>query len=85
MTLSDTLYAIHGTNEPESIGKDESLGCIRMLKEDLEELFDMAPKGTKVTITQGELPEELMRSANPFSLPVLAEETNPNKLYAWLN
>jgi lipoprotein-anchoring transpeptidase ErfK/SrfK len=37
MTLSDSLYAIHGTNKPSSIGLDESQGCIRMQKEDIEE------------------------------------------------
>ncbi|WP_230632843.1 L,D-transpeptidase [Paenibacillus athensensis] len=55
MTLSDTLYAIHGTNKPSSIGKDESHGCIRMLQADVEELYDMAPQGTKVTIGKGTL------------------------------
>ncbi|GJM84202.1 hypothetical protein HMSSN139_66980 [Paenibacillus sp. HMSSN-139] len=53
MQLSDTNYAIHGTNEPDSIGKDESLGCIRMGKKDVEELFDLVPKGTKVKIGKG--------------------------------
>ncbi|MFS0837622.1 L,D-transpeptidase [Paenibacillus sp. 1P03SA] len=60
MTLSDTDYAIHGTRHPSSIGKDESLGCIRMKQEDVEELFDMAPKGTKVTIGSGLLPAGLV-------------------------
>ena len=36
----DTLYRIHGTTEPESIGKSVSSGCIRMLNEDVAELFD---------------------------------------------
>ena len=35
----DTLYRIHGTNEPQSIGKAMSSGCIRMLNENVEELF----------------------------------------------
>ncbi|KIL36953.1 hypothetical protein SD71_04370 [Cohnella kolymensis] len=41
LALSDSRYAIHGTDEPDSIGTDESLGCIRMLQEDLEELYDL--------------------------------------------
>lgn len=53
MQLSDSNYAIHGTNEPDSIGKDESLGCIRMSRKDVEELFAMVPMGTKVQISQG--------------------------------
>lgn len=44
-------YGIHGTVEPESIGKHVSLGCIRMLNEDVEELYSLLPLGTRVTIT----------------------------------
>ncbi|GIQ67744.1 L,D-transpeptidase [Xylanibacillus composti] len=84
MTLSDTLYAIHGTNEPESIGKDESLGCVRMGKEDVEELFDMVPLGTKVTITRGVLPDQEMVPEERFRLPSEAQETNDAKVYRWL-
>lgn len=84
MTLSDTLYAIHGTNEPESIGKDESLGCVRMEKDDLEELFAMTPQGTKVTISKNVLPDSIMRPKERFVLPGLVNETNPLKVYRWL-
>lgn len=85
MTLSDTLYAIHGTNKPGSIEKDQSLGCIRMLKEDVEELFDLAPLGTPVTIGKGLLTDEIQRSPEPFHLPLFIEETNPAKVYKWLD
>lgn len=53
MTLSDTLYAIHGTNKPSSIGKDESHGCVRMQQADIEELYNMVTHQTKVTIGKG--------------------------------
>ena len=46
----DTLYRIHGTTEPESIGKAVSSGCIRMLNEDVAELFDQVEIGTKVIV-----------------------------------
>jgi len=85
MTLSDTLYAIHGTNEPDSIGLDESLGCVRMLKEDVEELFDMTPIGTKVTITKGVLPDAVSTPEQRFALEPKQDETNPGKVYRWLN
>nr|WP_162463205.1 L,D-transpeptidase [Paenibacillus psychroresistens] len=85
MTLSDTLYAIHGTNKPSSIGLDESLGCIRMLKEDIEELFDMAPLGTKVTIGKVKLPLEPTTEKTRFHSPHTEEETNPGRIYKWLN
>jgi lipoprotein-anchoring transpeptidase ErfK/SrfK len=85
MTLSDTLFAIHGTNQPTSINADRSQGCIRMLKGDVEELFDMVPMGTKVTIGSGMLPPEILRSESPFSLPAQGNEKNPGKVYRWLN
>jgi lipoprotein-anchoring transpeptidase ErfK/SrfK len=46
----DTLYRIHGTTEPESIGKSVSSGCIRMLNEDVADLFDQVMIGTKVIV-----------------------------------
>lgn len=46
----DTLYRIHGTNEPRSIGKAVSSGCIRMLNEDIAELFDAVNIGTRVIV-----------------------------------
>lgn len=46
----DTLYRIHGTNEPWSIGKAASSGCIRMLNEDAFELYGSVPVGTKVIV-----------------------------------
>ncbi|CAK4820304.1 unnamed protein product [Aphanomyces euteiches] len=85
MTLSDTLYAIHGTNKPSSIGLDESLGCIRMQKEDVEELFDMAPLGTKVTIGKVKLPLEPTKEKTRFHSPQTEEEKNPSRIYKWLN
>ncbi len=84
MQLSDTDYAIHGTKEPRSIGEDRSLGCVRMLKADIEELFDMVPSGTKVTIGRGLLPADILRSESPFRMPALRQETNPGKIYRWL-
>ncbi len=46
----DTLYRIHGTNEPWSIGKAASSGCIRMLNEDVFELFGSVPVGARVVV-----------------------------------
>lgn len=85
MQLSDTNYAIHGTNEPNSIGLDESLGCVRMLKEDVEELFDLVPKGTKVTISSGTLTPLQSVPNERFVLSERQDQTNPNKVYHWLD
>ena len=48
----DTLYRIHGTNEPRSIGKAVSSGCIRMLNEDVAELFEAVTIGTQVVVRE---------------------------------
>ena len=45
-------YGLHGTWEPDSIGKQSSAGCIRLLNPDIEELYTILPKGTLVTITE---------------------------------
>ena len=46
----DTLYRIHGTNEPETIGHDVSSGCIRMVNMDVIDLFNRASLGAKVIV-----------------------------------
>jgi lipoprotein-anchoring transpeptidase ErfK/SrfK len=46
----DTLYRIHGTIEPESIGKSVSSGCVRMLNEDVADLFEQVKIGTQVIV-----------------------------------
>lgn len=50
MGLSAKGYGIHGTNQPNSIGKAASTGCIRMGKRDLEELFTLLQVGDTVQI-----------------------------------
>ncbi|BCV25357.1 L,D-transpeptidase family protein [Gelria sp. Kuro-4] len=44
-------YGVHGNNNPSSIGKAVSLGCVRMRNEDVEELFPLIPVGTPLMIT----------------------------------
>jgi lipoprotein-anchoring transpeptidase ErfK/SrfK len=48
--LTQKGYGIHGTNEPKSIGKAASHGCIRMAKTDLEEIFTIVEIGDEVEI-----------------------------------
>jgi len=50
MTLSLPSFLIHGTNDPTTIGKRISAGCIRMYPKDIAVLFDLVPVGTKVRI-----------------------------------
>ncbi len=46
----DTLYRIHGTIEPWTIGTSISSGCIRMINQDVMDLYDRVPVGTKVVV-----------------------------------
>jgi lipoprotein-anchoring transpeptidase ErfK/SrfK len=64
MYIGGTIYRIHGTNAPSSIGQNVSSGCIRMLNEDVVDLYERVKIGTKVVV----LP------AGPRSAPVIAGE-----------
>ncbi|MGP0059576.1 MAG: L,D-transpeptidase [Beijerinckiaceae bacterium] len=46
----DTMYRIHGTNEPGTIGKAVSSGCIRMLNDDVADLYERVKVGTRVNV-----------------------------------
>lgn len=46
----DTMYRIHGTNAPNTIGQALSSGCIRMLNDEVIELYEQTPVGTKVIV-----------------------------------
>ena len=48
--LGSTLYRIHGTNRPDTIGKAMSSGCIRMRNEDVTDLYERVNVGTKVIV-----------------------------------
>ena len=49
----DTLYRIHGTFQPESIGKSVSSGCIRLINADIVDLYERVGIGSKVIVLQG--------------------------------
>jgi lipoprotein-anchoring transpeptidase ErfK/SrfK len=50
MYLGETLYRIHGSNEPWTIGTNVSSGCIRMRNEDVIDLYERVKVGTKVVV-----------------------------------
>lgn len=50
--LGTSLYRIHGSNEPETIGQAVSSGCIRMLNDDVIDLYERARVGTRVVVTR---------------------------------
>ena len=50
MYLSDSVYRIHGTNDPSTIGGNVSSGCIRLTNEDVTDLYNRVQVGTKVVV-----------------------------------
>ena len=52
MYLGTTVYRIHGTNRPDTIGTAVSSGCFRLVNVDVADLYDRVPVGTKVVIRQ---------------------------------
>jgi len=65
MYLGSTVYRIHGTNQPSTIGKFVSSGCIGMLNEDVSDLFDRAKVGTRVVVMPGSPPPGNTANAAP--------------------
>ena len=61
MYLSGSVYRIHGTNAPHTIGQRVSSGCIRLVNEDVEHLYNRVPVGAKVVV----LPMSERRAASP--------------------
>lgn len=76
MGLSVKGYGIHGTNEPRSIGKAASHGCIRMARKDLEEMYEMVSVGDTVELV-GERNEETAQLFGGEQKPVVAGEQQP--------
>jgi lipoprotein-anchoring transpeptidase ErfK/SrfK len=54
--LGNTLYRIHGTNQPSTIGSFVSSGCIRLTNEDIEDLYSRVQVGTRVVVLPGGSP-----------------------------
>jgi lipoprotein-anchoring transpeptidase ErfK/SrfK len=52
MYLGTTVYRIHGTNRPDTIGTAVSSGCFRLVNRDVADLYERVPVGTKVVIRQ---------------------------------
>jgi len=52
MYLGSTVYRIHGTNQPDTIGTAISSGCFRLVNADVADLYDRVPVGTKVIVRQ---------------------------------
>jgi len=78
MYLGNTVYRIHGTNQPSTIGKFVSSGCIGMLNEDVSDLFDRTKVGTRVVVLPGGPPPGMATaSAQPVPGPAVAGAAVP--------
>ena len=77
----DTMYRIHGTMDPASIGKSTTAGCIRLFNQDILDLYDETPMGTQVRVrTKAESRRyegELVETPEGYLVPpeVLAQQT----------
>jgi lipoprotein-anchoring transpeptidase ErfK/SrfK len=65
--LAGTVYRIHGTNVPSSIGQHVSSGCIRMLNEDVIDLYQRVNIGTKVVVLPDARPATVAGRTRPRS------------------
>jgi lipoprotein-anchoring transpeptidase ErfK/SrfK len=77
MYLGGTVYRIHGTNEPQTIGKFVSSGCFRMLNNDVEDLYDRAKVGTKVVILPKPTSAVQASAANGGGMPAAGPVATP--------
>jgi len=82
--LGNTDYRIHGTNDPTTIGKRVSSGCIRLRNEDVEDLYQRVGVGTKVVVLPGGQPgvsavDAARTTAPPQAQPIVAIQTSASR------
>jgi lipoprotein-anchoring transpeptidase ErfK/SrfK len=75
--LGKTLYRIHGTNQPSTIGSFVSSGCIRLTNEDISDLYTRVQVGTRVVVLPGRPPA----TANAGPVGSQAEQNEPPQPY----
>ena len=76
MYLGSTVYRIHGTNQPSTIGKFVSSGCIGMLNEDVSDLFERVKVGTRVVVLPGGAPPTTTATASAQPAPGSAQASS---------
>ncbi len=62
--LGQTLYRIHGTNQPSTIGTFVSSGCIRLTNEDISDLYSRVQVGTRVVVLPSKQPDAVQANIN---------------------
>jgi lipoprotein-anchoring transpeptidase ErfK/SrfK len=77
MYLGASEYRIHGTNDPSTIGKFVSSGCIRLTNEDVTDLFNRVNVGTKVVVLPKRAPMQATVAARPATARPVAAQARP--------
>ncbi|WP_336294236.1 L,D-transpeptidase [Bartonella sp. CB169] len=75
----DTLFRIHGSHESWSIGRAVSSGCIRLLNQDIIDLYDRVPIGSRVVVIQNNEDTSRVLNQQPNVYDPLQSIVNPNK------
>jgi lipoprotein-anchoring transpeptidase ErfK/SrfK len=65
--LGNTLYRIHGTNQPSTIGSFVSSGCIRLTNQDIADLYSRVQVGTRVVVLPGSPPADTASAQGPVA------------------
>lgn len=77
----DTLYRIHGTNQPASIGKAVSSGCIRLINADIADLYNRVQIGAKVIVLHAKAPHPPLEQAQAAGSGKRREQSQRPSLY----
>jgi lipoprotein-anchoring transpeptidase ErfK/SrfK len=72
--LGQTLYRIHGTNQPSTIGTFVSSGCIRLTNEDIADLYGRVRLGTRVVVLPGASPAPVQATPNARPIDPLPQQ-----------
>jgi lipoprotein-anchoring transpeptidase ErfK/SrfK len=82
MYLGETKYRIHGTNDPTTIGKKVSSGCVRLTNEDVIDLYGRTNLGTKVVVLADTMPRlRIEDGARADSRQILSHQALPQTSY----
>ena len=81
MYIGNTEYRIHGTNDPTTIGKQVSSGCIRLTNEDVEDLYNRVQVGAKVVVLPQAAPTQTAQQARARNARVTWNVARASGLY----
>jgi lipoprotein-anchoring transpeptidase ErfK/SrfK len=85
MYLGSSEYRIHGTNNPATIGKQVSSGCIRLTNEDVTDLYERVKLGAKVVVLPMTQPANVAQARAPSMTSSYASDPQSNAQRTWAN